>query len=85
MIEAFSVRFLVGKRGSEAIGYRLVIAIGGKLAISRQISTLCLISATPSDNRLLITDPTTGLLSRGSQVRILPGAPFLARFCEVAE
>ena len=27
------------------------------------------------DNRLLITDPTQGLLSRGSQVRILPGAP----------
>ncbi len=29
------------------------------------------------DNRLLITDPTQGLLSRGSQVRILPGAPAL--------
>ena len=27
------------------------------------------------DNRLLITDQTQGLLSRGSQVRILPGAP----------
>ena len=26
------------------------------------------------DNRLLITDPTQGLRSRGSQVRILPGA-----------
>ena len=29
-----------------------------------------------ADNRLLITDPTNGLLSRGSQVRILPGVPF---------
>ena len=28
------------------------------------------------DNRPLITDPTEGLLSRGSQVRILPGVPF---------
>ena len=27
------------------------------------------------DNRPLITDPRRGLLSRGSQVRILPGAP----------
>ena len=27
------------------------------------------------DNRLLITDPTQGLLSRGSLVRIRPGAP----------
>ena len=31
------------------------------------------------DNRLLITDQTQGLLSRGSQVRILPGVPFLSR------
>ena len=29
-----------------------------------------------ADNRPLITDQTQGLLSRGSQVRILPGAPF---------
>ena len=28
-----------------------------------------------ADNRLLITDQTPGLLSRLSQVRILPGAP----------
>ena len=25
---------------------------------------------------VVLTDPTDGLLSRGSQVRILPGAPF---------
>ena len=35
------------------------------------------------DNRLLITDPTNGLLSRGSQVRALPGAPVLARLREL--
>ena len=35
------------------------------------------------DNRLLITDPTQGLLSRGSQVRILPGVPFLSGFCRL--
>ena len=28
---------------------------------------------------------STGLLSRGSQVRVLPGAPLLARIREVAE
>ena len=37
------------------------------------------------DNRLLITDPTEGLLSRGSQVRILPGAPFSRRILPTAQ
>ena len=36
------------------------------------------------DNRLLITDQTQGLLSRGSQVRILPGAPFLSQNLRVS-
>ena len=32
---------------------------------------------------VVLTDPTWGLLSRGSQVRVLAGAPFLARFCRL--
>ena len=32
---------------------------------------------------VVLTAQTWGLLSRGSQVRILPGAPFLARFCRL--
>ncbi len=63
--------------GPISIGYRVTVQSGGKCAESSRILPIESRETAPEYNRLGMTDPTSGLLSRGSQVRILPGAPFL--------
>ena len=66
----------------DPIGYRREAMEWRKWSNWRQFSAGAATESLGRYNRLLITDQTWGLLSRGSQVRILPGVPFLKEIAD---
>ena len=64
------------------IGYRVLGRPAPFVRICDQVQRILGLAKPLEYNRLGITDRTAGLLSRGSQVRVLPGAPTFAHACQ---
>ena len=92
-LSAFVAGRCVGRGGCPDLGDRCLVFVGVPLELRDRLSLLAAnrdsdaASGRPSEslvhigrrhhNRKGITDPTTGLLSRGSRVRVAAGAPIL--------